>query len=164
MLQNGVDVTVSALGKPWTFSRQRVTALDKFVAWVRSQLSDPVERLRTIIDKLPPDVALAELREAKKQAEELDYLDWLSPQVQRFLPFNQKNGTVHAAGAAHFTLLLLEKHHPEATLDDAVAILGDLSDEDKRRVFAETAGEPRGNGAAPVKRRGASTGIGSGAA
>ena len=151
MLQLGTETEFRAAGRTWKAGRLEISVIEKFLAWVRPQLVDPVERLAKIIDKLPPALAEKEYHAAKKQAEELDALDWFSPQVKAMQETNR--------GQMQLFLFLLQINQPDATLDEAFRVAAEIGPEEMGRIFARAAGEaPRGNAPAPAHRGNGSTG------
>jgi hypothetical protein len=119
-----------------------------FRDWLRDQVGDPFARLDAPwFDKLPVDEQLRRVKAAEDTDEQLRKFSIICPLAQEWLATE--------AGAATFYQLLLQSHHPDATLDEALqvaAVLGKQADDERKaREAAAKAGapEPEGNVTAP---------------
>lgn len=169
----GREHTVEALGQTWTAGRFDLAVWDKFLSWARTQLPDPMDvaersclRLaaqeRRLVEELAAtrgDAEKAELRGriADLQAAQthvarigLDkgssYLAVSSPEVTSLLGSPRGNAKALA--------LLLAKHHPDVTEDEASLIALDAGPEQMRDLWAAVHGKqpasPGKNGSAPA--------------
>lgn len=133
MNQLGQELQFTALGRRWKTARQKHSINREFVAWVKPQLGDPMARLKSVVKDLPESVALEAYRDAKKEAEEIEALDWNSPAVVRFRQTT--------AGIVYNLYLLLRPYQPDVTEQDAADIINEIGDDKLMEIFARAAGQ-----------------------
>jgi len=133
MNQLGSDVEFEVLGKRLKASRLKLSITRQFVAWVKPQLGDPMLRLKSVVKDLPESVALEAYRDAKREAEEIEALDWNSTAVLRFRGTEQ--------GVCHLLWLMLKVHHPGITEDQVNDIAGVIGDDKVLEIMAVANGQ-----------------------
>lgn len=113
----GREQTEQALGERWTFGRWDRAVWADFFAYARTVLPNPVEVAAKSIDKLPQPAAEFLVRCALDKA--CSYLSVGSPEVQSFLSSIE--------GGSYLAYLLLRKHHPTLSEDDAFNVFMAMS-------------------------------------
>ncbi len=171
----GAEQEVSALGKTWRLSRQTRHVWREFAAWARAVLPDPIEAVakqveaaaladaRVIRELLRQDaeakqrqgvglslelagkyVQLSDTLAQKAIDKAASYLDFGGPELSSLLRCPE--------GQIRMLWLLLKKHQPGATEDEADDLYNDLGPHKVAAVFRTAAGrlqEPAKNGEAP---------------
>lgn len=139
----GKTAAVRALGKDWRFGPLDVEIIEKFRDWVADLLGDPFAELERWADKLSPEAAAAEFREAKAVKKQLSCFSLACPLATEYL--NSELGKIE------LNFLLLEKNHPGVTRDQVMAIAQEVGEREMEEKRKEAHGEvPGGNGAAPA--------------
>ncbi|MBY0523426.1 MAG: hypothetical protein K2R98_08500 [Gemmataceae bacterium] len=162
----GRETETQALGTTWRFARWTVNVLDDFTAWAKTQLPDPIDVAQAKVDELAaaefdllqrkdmPEPELKKRLFVNRQAQErlskiamekaCSYLAFTAPEFQSLLNSSR--------GSAQLLQLLLRKHHPNVTADEAFNIATAVEKKELERIFAVTAGKspPSGNSPAPA--------------
>lgn len=139
----GKETTVQAHGRSWKLARLDLGVIRGFRDWVREQLGDYGAVAERFIDKLPADKAMQLVKDVSEVEKQLRGFTLQCPIAQQYLATE--------SGAAKLVHLLLVKHQPEATEDDAFAIVVELGQEELRKKLEEAKGEvPGGNAGAPA--------------
>jgi len=143
MLQLGQDTKVTALGKEWTISRLELRIVRAFKDYIAGIVGDPYAQINDrLFDLLPREEQLAMLRQAKQDKEDLACFSLNCSLAKRFLQMEE--------GIAVFGQLMLQKHHPDITQEDAFDVWLSIGQEQMQKALASAAGEPVGNAAAPA--------------
>ncbi len=125
----GREVVVTVEGRPWKIARIEVGILDQFIDWVKTQLP-PCEPFAGF-DKIIPHLPAEEAM--KLIAEEF--------------------------GGEFVSLLMLQAHQPEATLNDAMRVFKQVGSAGLAQLLAEARGEFRqGKAEAPAAEASGPTG------
>jgi len=137
----GREQVVEALGRRWKLARWDRGVWKDLLEWARPQVPDPIEAISKHLDKLPPEVAKYAVDAALKAKRA--FLSINSPEVQTVL------GSLEGISKALYLLLL--PHQPNATEDDAYAILMEVGPEEMQKRLAVALGrsESAGNAVAP---------------
>ncbi len=165
---HGREVTFPALGQSWTVARFDLDLLARWIDWARPQIPDPLEvaeaevlRLAEKIEAARTDETMGEDRKHLRvrawqeqierisrlaMAEAAEYLSITSPEIQSLMNSPE--------GAGEIFRLLLEKHHPGITHEQAVKIVSDLGPSKTRQLMAQTQGKgPPKNPQRPASSR-----------
>ncbi|MCC6421627.1 MAG: hypothetical protein IT429_25690 [Gemmataceae bacterium] len=142
----GRETAVVAAGKTWTVGRIDVGVLERFRDWVQQQEGDPFDGLERLIDRVPKEIALEMIKEARGRRDALRLMDYADPLLQRY------QQTVR--GSLQLLLLALQTHHPEATLTDVQAVAAQLGWVRVRETLQTSSGSvggpiPNDSGALP---------------
>ncbi len=134
MLQLGQDTSVKALGKEWTISRLELRIVRAFKEYVAGIVGDPYAQINDrLFDLLPQEEQLAMLRQAKQDKEDLACFSLNGPLAKRFLQMEE--------GIAVFGQLMLKKHHPDITQEEAFDVWLSVGQEQMNKALASAAGE-----------------------
>jgi hypothetical protein len=138
VLQLGQDTTITALGKEWTISRLELRIVRAFKEYVASIVGDPYSQIDDrLFDLLPREEQLVMLRQAKQDKEDLACFSLNSALAKRFLQMEE--------GIAVFGQLMLKKHHPDVTLDEAFDVWMAVGQKQMQEALNRAAGESGGN-------------------
>jgi hypothetical protein len=118
MLKLGKEHVVEALGQKWTFGRLSLAVIRAFRDWIEQQLPDPMAMGEKFFNLLPPDEQLARVKAAESTKQQLKCFTLKSDLAKEYMGTEQ--------GAAKLVQLLLQKHHPDVSEDDAFLILQDI--------------------------------------
>jgi len=149
----GREVTVSALGKQWTFARWTREIEDKYCDFARSILPDPIEVVSRNLDKIAlKDAAIIRQLQIDDNAERVKAAEEHRPAILMFpqyTPFAdvmvdkainkaslylgygspEVNSTLRSTqGTSFLSRLLLLQHHPEIDRQTAQNIVEELGD------------------------------------
>lgn len=139
MFSPGKETVVEVGGRAWTVGRLTVSATLAFRDWVAAQVGDPFEGLERLAKFLPPDELMQRVRAAEDLAEDLRRFSLGTATARKWLATE--------AGAAALVQLLLRPHHPQATLDDAFAVMLALGSGGLQKAIDEGQGSvPNGEG------------------
>lgn len=133
-------------GSRWRLGRLELSRLFAWRDWIARQIGDPYDHAEALIkrfgDVLPREEQIALVKEARATALELQGFSMGSPLAQRFLRSEE--------GLARLVHGLLLAAQPQATLDDAYAVVQALGTE-LDATLAKASGEAPGpNAAAPA--------------
>jgi hypothetical protein len=132
----GRETEIKALGQTWKLARLDRGIWRKWIDWAKTQLPDPVEEALKVVDRLKPEVASAVVQKALE--EKTSFLSLESPKVAALMRAPE--------GMMQLLYLLLKKHQPEATEDDAMAIVMEVGEATTHANFDKASGTlPRGN-------------------
>jgi len=138
MLQLGQDTKVNALGKEYTISRLELRIVRAFKEYVAGIVGDPYAQINDrLFDLLPKEEQLAMLRQAKQDKDDLACFSLNCPLAKRFLQMEE--------GIAVFGQLMLKKHHPDVTQEEAFDVWLSVGQKELNKAIATAAGEPVGN-------------------
>jgi hypothetical protein len=141
MLQLGQDTKVQALGREYTVSRLELRIVRAFKDYVAGIIGDPFAQVNDrYFDLLCREEQLAVLKQAKQDRDDLACFSLHCPLAKRFLEREE--------GIAVLGRLMLRKHHPDITEDEAFNVWLALGQEQLNAAMASAAGEPVGNGGA----------------
>ncbi len=121
----GREQTVEALGRTWKFGRWDRGVWADLFKFARQVLPNPVEVAFQAIEHLPAEPTNPALRAAMEAvvSKALDkaasYISVASPEMRSLL--------ASVEGNAHLVWLLVRKHHPEVTEDEAYELFISLS-------------------------------------
>lgn len=155
----GRECAYEILGQTWRFSRWELHVLDSWIEWARTQLPDPIERCTKVIERMMVEeekiTDAAVLMRRNKIKDELVhaamkqancYLAFNSPEVQSLIQSPR--------GAAELLRLLLVKHHPDITRDQAFALVQAMPANMLQEIMETTAGRtPPGQKNSRPRRR-----------
>ncbi len=161
----GREVTVSALGQDWTFSRWDRRTWEAIAAWAKPLLPNPLREFRAVVAEFAAedaqilrDLYIADLAEEKKAAEEKRLPVLMAPKYTPFADMMAQKAIDKAAchleffgapmqsvlsspgGAVQVVYLLLKAKHPDITEDTAEDIATELGKRLKD-IFAICRGE-----------------------
>ena len=109
----GREQEFTALGKRWKLGRLTRAVWDEFLAWARTVLPDPLDVIAAKVDRLPEALQKQAVRDAIELSQ--NYLSPDSPAVRELL------GSL--PGSVRMLWLLLRKHQPQVTEDEAFEML-----------------------------------------
>lgn len=142
MLEIGSTSTVKALGRTWTIGRLELRVIREFRDWIKTQIGDPFARVEKFFDRLPDAEKLRRIKEAEDECRQLESFSLSSDLAKRFMNAEE--------GAAFLFWQLLKPAHPDVTIEEAFQVCQAMGQQRQNEVLAKSAGEVRGNGAAPV--------------
>lgn len=119
------------LGK-WRVSRLGLRVIREFKDWVTDKLPDPMGLGEQYFKLLPPEEQLARLKQAEYQNDALRNFTMKGALAQEYLNTEE--------GAAKFAQLMLKKHHPNITEEDAFDIFQEAK-ADIENIIAEAEGK-----------------------
>src|SRR5262249_4996521 len=138
MLQLGKDTQIQANGKLYTIARLELRIVRKFKEWVESIVGDPFAQINDkYFDLLPKEEQLALLKQAKQDKDDLACFSLNGPLARRFLQKEE--------GIAMFGRLMLEKHHPGISEEEAFDVWLAVGEAAMNKALASAAGEQVGN-------------------
>jgi hypothetical protein len=149
--QIGRESKVFAKGQYWTVGRFEVDEWEELLKWAAPRILNPLEDLRAIVDKLPPEVALQLIRETLDKRPVAVTID--NPAVHFLIESKE--------GKVHLFWLLLRKHHPDITKQQVFDILLEVGEIVQAQALEQAAGKPpprpkssgtNGNGHAALAR------------
>jgi hypothetical protein len=127
----GKDTTVKALGKTWTFSsRMEWGALKEFFAWIAQQEGDVFADLERFIDKIPEADRAKLFRERQERRDQIKSLNLGSPIAEAYKQT--------ADGIGYMALALLRVHHPDVTMEEAMAIMQEVDPRTMAQIQRQT--------------------------
>lgn len=145
----GKETKVQAQGKTWTLGRLTVGVLEQFRDWISLQVGDPFADVERFVDKLAKEDAVAMIKEAKAVKDQLAKFSLSCDLARQYLSTER--------GAAQLIWLLMVEHHPDASLDDALAVILAIGAERLggvvRSASGEVLGARPGNAPAPPPAR-----------
>lgn len=132
--QIGRESQVQALGQTWTVGRFDVDVWDALLEWAQGRIPNPLEDLKPILKELDPHAAIQLIREA--QATRPTVLTLENELFQKAI-----DGTVE--GKVYRFWLLLKKHHPEVTRQQAFEILQEIGESKEQEALRAANGKNR---------------------
>ena len=135
MLKLGKETVVTALGQKWTIGRPELRVIRDFRDWIEKQLPDPMSMGEKFFNLLPPDEQLARVKAAEDAKQQLKCFTLQGSLAKTYLAMEE--------GAAVFMQLLLRKHHPDVTLEQAFEILQEIEPQ-LNQIVADGRGEAPG--------------------
>lgn len=132
MLELGKETPVTVDGKPWIVGRLTIGALEEFRDWIKAQVGDPFEGLAELVKVLPKEDAMELVKEAREVKQQLREFSMQTPICKTYMATE--------SGASRLVLALLKPHHPQATIEDAFAVVQALGDK-MPKVIADAHGE-----------------------
>lgn len=135
----GQEQTVKVGEKVYTLSKADASVREEFLEWARPRIADPIDAILGKLEKMKPKAASLFTREALQQARAR--YDFASPEIQQVAQTE--------AGIVKMISLLLRKHHPDITDEEALDVGQAIGDEEKARMdredsFRGSAGEGHG--------------------
>ena len=115
MLNLGAESTIDIDGRTFRISRVTVEVISGYRDWIRAQIGDPFDKIEKVKHYVAADELTKRIGQAEAILEQLESFSLSCPLCQRFM------GT--EIGLAKFWHMLLLKHQPKATLDDALDIV-----------------------------------------
>jgi len=139
----GRETEIRALGSTWRLGRWDRGVWRRFLDWAKTQLPDPLEEALKVVDRLKEPAASNLVQRAL--AEKTTFLSIGSPRVAELLQSLE--------GGVYLLYLLLQKHHPGITEDDAMEIGMEYGLQKLQEKLDQAAGTapPEGNGAPPAR-------------
>jgi hypothetical protein len=137
VLKLGKETTVNALGKTWTIDRPELKVIRGFRDWIEEQLPDPMAIGEKYFAMLPPEEQLRRVKEAEDAKHQLKCFTLQSPLAKQYMAMEE--------GAAKLTQLLLQKHHPDVTVEEAFMVLQEIEPQ-LGKILADGRGEVPGAG------------------
>ena len=131
----GQEQTIKVNGRDWRLSRWTRAIWREWLEWAKKQIPDPVEECAKILDKFPKDLQEKMVTWALEKKSRV--LSLGSPEVNAL--FDDPEGT------CHLLYLLLKKHQPDATEDDAMDVFNALGQEVLNKHFDLAAGVGKDN-------------------
>ncbi len=144
MFDPGKESTLVALGRTWRTSRLEVRVVFGFRDYIRSAMpADPFADVERLARFLPAEEVVRRVREIDARLEQLEKFTLQCPLAKEHMATE--------AGGARFVQLLLEKHQPDVTLEEALQVALELGQSRMGQVVAAAAGQsPGGNGGGPA--------------
>src|SRR5262245_43027442 len=105
----GREQEIQALGRTWRLSRFTRALWAQFLEWARKVIPNPLDVIKPHLKDFTVEQQNLLVEKAGERA--LNHLQENGKDTQALLN--------SADGAAYLLYLLLQQHHPEATLDDA---------------------------------------------
>ena len=139
MLKLGKETRVNSQGQTWTIGRPELKVIREFRDWIADNLPDPMSIGEKFFNMLPQGEQLARVKEAEDARMQLRCFTLQSPLAKKYMAMEE--------GAAKLFQLLLQKHHPDVTTEQAFAVLQDLEPE-LGKILADGRGELPGGGPA----------------
>lgn len=130
--QIGEDAEFQACGKTWKLGRLDVEVWDALLEWAKPRIINPLEYLRVIAKDIPQEVLMKQISEGRDKCPFI--LTILHPMFQECI-----NETPE--GNLQQFYLLLRKHHPEVTRDEALAVLKELGEAKQQELIGRAAGK-----------------------
>ena len=161
----GRETTTKALGYEWRFSRFNIEIADQYAEWAAKKLPDPIQlglaAMRHLASReyelrqaegIPDAVRQQEMYVLHKQQEQVgseamsaarSYLSFNDPAFQSLA-----NSPVGSAKLIH---LLLHKHHPEVSEEEAFILAQAIDRDEYQRILETVRGtSPPASGNAPA--------------
>jgi hypothetical protein len=132
MLELGKEQTIAVGAKTWRLGKLSVAAIRGFRAWIKERLGDPFAKVERVLPLLSKEDGLVRIKEAEAIAEQLESFSMQTPLAKRFMQSEE--------GIAVLFHQLMLPAHPDATVDDAMALLAELGEEKKAEVLAKAEG------------------------
>lgn len=127
----GKEQTVQALGQTWRLQRWSRAVWGEFLAWARTQLPDPLEVARRAMELWGKEHHQAIGQDALDRANSAISIG--SKAVNELLESPE--------GACYLLFLLVKKHHPDVTQDQAMDILMEVGLEAMKKKFDGASGQ-----------------------
>lgn len=142
MFELGREVVKTVGGKAYRFARLERSIVEEFRDWIATQEGDPFTNVKELIGVLDPAAARTWVAEAKEVKDQLRSFSLGCPLAQRYLKTE--------IGQGELCYLLLRKHQPEITRDEAFAVWTAIGAEEYGSVLAKTQGSPPKNAEPPA--------------
>jgi hypothetical protein len=140
----GRETTVEAMGRTWRVQRVERAVWSALLEWAKPRIPDPLAVAERMLARLPAEHHKEIVRLGMEASAE--YLSIGSPQVMRCVS--------SVEGMTHLMYLLLQKHQPGTTEDEAFAIIMEIGQDRMRGVVKEAGGTvppaAEGKGQAPA--------------
>ncbi len=144
MFKFGEDNEVKFNGKTWTLGRVTVAVIEGFRDWVKEEVGDPfapVERVMALGVLEKADL-VKRIKEAEDVVEQLLCFSLDCPLAKAFCKTER--------GSAKLFHLMLQVHHPTASLEDAFALAMHLMTSGQMQAVLDKARGALPNGQAPA--------------
>ena len=129
----GRETRVQCDGKTWTIGRMTVRAILELGEWVASRVGDPFSALERFGERMSAADFKAEFDRARAVRDQLNKFS-LDTSLAR-------EALATEVGSAALLAALMRPHHPDVTLDDALAVLVCLGPK-AGELLARSAGRP----------------------
>ena len=106
MIDTGSETRIAGR---WTLGRLELRITREFKQWIQERLADPLNK--EIFEFLPRDEQLARVKEQERITKDLKCFSLNSGLAREYLQTEE--------GAAKFLQLLLQRHHPDITEEEA---------------------------------------------
>jgi len=120
LLNTGSETKICALGKEYIVGRLELRVSREFKDWiVKTQLPEPMDK--EIFDILPREDQIAYVKEQERTSRDLRCFSLGSELAQKYQQTEE--------GAAKFAQLMLQKHQPDITEEEAFSVLIEAADQ-----------------------------------